>query len=1629
MESNLNEALEKIKSKSSNTVEQGTAFEKLAKIYFENDDIQKQEFNKIWFYKDWAKENPSFSKIDIGIDLIGELKDNRGLAAIQCKFFNPNYQITKEDLDSFISASSNKIFSRLILIDTSNEDLGSNAKSMVDNLNKTYQRIQKYNLENSRINWLEYINNEKISLSKKKDPLDHQIKAIQEAKKYFSKNDRGKMIMACGTGKTFTSLKIAEAIANKKLILYMVPSLALMSQSIREWKNDCVEDFIAFSACSDKKVGKVKDNNDQIQIKLNELAIPATTESEKLAEEINRVEKNKMVVVFSTYQSIDVIAEAQKKFSLNSFDLIICDEAHRTTGATFEDQEDSYFVRIHDNKYVKGKKRLYMTATPRIFGSKAKKKADEGSVELASMDDPEKFGEEFFNRGFNWAVENNLLSDYKVVILAVDEALVSSNLQKSLEDGSELKLTDATKIIGVYKALAKVGFDNKKNEKLKPIRKALAFTQSIEISKIFEKEFSNVINEYEKNENIKKINKLDLNVEAKHIDGTFNAERRNDSLNWLKSKTEENTCRILSNVKCLSEGVDVPSLDAIMFLHPKKSQIDVVQAVGRVMRVAEGKDMGYVIIPVTVAPGVSPEKALNDNEKYRVVWQIVNALRTHDERLDSKINMLSLGEDVSDKIEIISMSAEQDATTAKVEDVKKKKSKKTNDNDDVIKIDEDNLDNQDENDTKENQMSFELDDLSQAIKAKIVQKCGTRDYWENWAADIAKIAQTHITRINSIVLKSKSKERQIFLSFLKELQDDLNPDVNEIDAIEMLAQHIITKPVFEILFSGSNFIKENAISKAMQKILDIIYKTNIEIENKSLDKFYSSVKRRAAGIVTAKSKNKLINELYERFFKNAFPVTTKKLGIVYTPTEIVDFMIHSMNDLSVKFFDKSLGMKNVHILDPFSGTGTFISRLIQSDLIEKKNLLYKYKNELHANEIVLLAYYIANINIETAFQSIMTSNSYQSFDGMVLTDTFQLYEQDRDMIADLLPDNSNRRTKQKKSNIRIIMGNPPYSIGQNRENENAANISYPNLDFKIEKEYSDNSNARLKKGLYDNYIRAFRWASDRLNDNGIIGFVTNGGWLEAIGMDGFRNSLAKEFCSIYAINLRGNKRTQGETAKKEGGPIFSQGSRNTICITFLVKNKSLQNESKIFYYDIGDYLTTKQKLEKINQLESIKTLIKTDKLTLITPNKKNEWLNQSSKSFNNFKILGSKDKLKEIKVFNHFSQGILTSRDSWCINHSKKELTKNIKRLIDNYNILLDKTKNDRIDNNNFHKFIDSNLKNINWSANLKKLFLNKKKISFDKNKIRKIVYRPFNFKWAYYDKDLNERRYQISKIYPESDSENTCISIMGLGENKSFSTLITNLTPEFKTLYNGQHFPLFNYENYNFENENNENLFSSSKEKLLKKENICSDFKSDIEKFYKKKIKHEEIFYYIYGLLNSKEFIDKYQNNLNKELPRIPYVKSFNDFLNFSKIGKELANLLLNLEGDYKTECKVNINENQKIDMVELYRVTKMKHPIVNGKKDLSKIIYNQHITVSNIPLSAYNFMINEKSLIHWIIDKQKISNDSESGIKDDANDYANETVKNPAYPLELLKKVIFISLESQKLIKSLPALQIVYK
>ena len=758
----------------------------------------------------------------------------------------------------------------------------------------------------------------------------------------------------------------------------------------------------------------------------------------------------------------------------------------------------------------------------------------------------------------------------------MDEQLVCNRVQQSLSEGSELELDDATKMVGCYKALSKIGIQTNLEgieKDTKPMKKALAFCQNIRTSELFSSSFSSVVEDYISNEKISKENKTDLKVELFHVDGTFNAEQRNEKLDWLKDETDENICRVLTNARCLSEGVDVPSLDAIMFLHPRRSQIDVVQSVGRVMRKSAGKRLGYVILPITVAPGVSPEKALNDNERYEVIWQILNALRAHDERFNSSINQIRLGEDVSRRIEIIDGTKypELEATTAVVDDIRRKPTGDRSGNENNTNLGEGN-ENENNTTTESEQLTFTLTDLSQAIKAKIVEKCGTRDYWEKWASDIAVIAQKHITRINSIVLNSGTPERDSFMKFVEEIRDDLNPEITETDAIEMLAQHIITKPVFGTLFKGNRFTSENAVSKAMEEVLSKIYENNIDTETRSLKKFYESVKNRASDISTANGRQQLILELYDRFFKNAFPLMTQKLGIVYTPVEVVDFIIHSVENVMQEEFDSSLGNDGVHILDPFTGTGTFITRLLQSGVLSKDQVSRKFQTEIHANEIVLLAYYIACINIEAVYDDLTKEENYQPFNGIVLTDTFQLYEQERDMIANLLPDNSERRTKQKERDITVIIGNPPYSAGQTSANDSAGNLSYSNLDKNIETTYAKFSKSNNINKLYDSYIRAFRWASDRIGDNGVIGFVTNAGWIDANSTDGFRKCLTNEFSKIYLFHLRGNARTSGELRRKEKGNVFGEGTRTPIVISILVKNKRLNDKGEIFFYDIGDYL-------------------------------------------------------------------------------------------------------------------------------------------------------------------------------------------------------------------------------------------------------------------------------------------------------------------------------------------------------------------------------------------------------------------------------------------------------------------------
>jgi len=1583
--------------------EKGTYFERLAVAYLRNDPVQKQQFSEVWHYADWAKAHGVDGR-DTGIDLVAKLRDEDGFAAIQCKFYSPKHTIQKKDIDSFLSASAKPPFLRRVFIDTTEVNWSGNAEDTIRDQHIPVVRVGLDALRESAIDWSAFEATAQVKLQAKKALLEHQKQALEAVERGFADFDRGKLLMACGTGKTFTALKIAEHYAGKgKRVLFVVPSLALIAQTVREWTKDTDTELRSFAVCSDAQVGKRrKDADDVAEIEVHELEFPATTQPAKLAQKAGSVDEDRLTVVFSTYQSIPVLTAAHQH-GLPPFDLIICDEAHRTTGATIDGEEASNFVKIHDNQYVQGAKRLYMTATPRIFGDSARAKAADAAVTLCDMDDEAIYGPTFFTRGFSWAVENGLLTDYKVVVLAMDEAIVSKSVQSRLADaGNELQLDDATKIVGCYKALLKQGDNDGFGADSQAMRRAIAFCKDIRSSKLIAREFGAVVDEF----NEASANDADrenaVRCDVQHVDGTFNAKTRGELLNWLSDDVDDHHCKILSNARCLSEGVDVPALDAIMFLHPRKSQIDVVQSVGRVMRRAAGKKLGYVILPVVIPADKAPEEALNENERYKVVWQILNALRAHDDRFDATINKLELSNDAGGRIEVIAVA----------ENLPAQRTGESN----GIGIGHGGEGDERKRDAQtrpEEQLNFILDEFPAAIRAKIVQKCGSRTYWETWAKDIGDIAKAHIARIKA-ALETGDNERAVFEEFLAEIRDDLNGSVTRDEAIEMLAQHLVTKPVFDALFEGYDFAAHNPVSQAMQNVLAVLEPQNIQKEAASLESFYDSVKRRASGIDNAEGKQKIIVELYDKFFKTAFPKLTEKLGIVYTPVEVVDFIIHSVNDILQQEFGQTLGSEGVHILDPFTGTGTFITRLLQSGLISADELERKYRQEIHANEIVLLAYYIAAINIEAVYHT-LSGKPYEPFEGICLTDTFKMYESE-DMVAALMQDNSARRTRQKALDIRVVLGNPPYNVSD-------TGADYPHFNKRIADTYAKETTATNKNSLYDSYVRAIRWASDRIGDSGVIGFVTNGGWLDGNAMNGLRKCLRDEFSSIYVFNLRGNQRTSGELSKREGGKIFGQGSRAPVAISFLVKNPSAAATGQIFYHDIGDYLTREQKLAKVAAFKSVAGMCEARKWSVIVPDEHNDWITQRDSTFEKYIVVGERGTDSKNTLFSTFTTGVKTKRDAWSYNSSASKILENISRSVKFYNGCLERFIASGSDS--FEDFAPDEDASISWSRGLKNSFEKKRPVELKESAIRRSVYRPFFNQHLYFDRTFSDELSATGKIFPV---QNAAIALTGVGA-RSFSALMVDIVPCLDCVEKGQFFPLKVLERTD---SSNVDLFSGdgAATDFTQRDGITDYGLQHFQAAYPNaKIAKEDIFYYVYGLLHSEEYRTRFADNLSKQLPRIPTVKQEADFWAFVEAGRKLGDLHVNYETvePYAVTYKEgDLRLANVADPVAFYRVEQMKFAGKRPNLDKTTVIYNPNITMTNIPLEAYDYVVNGKSALDWVMERQCVKKDKASGIVNDANDYANETMHNPAYPLELFQRVITVSLETMKIVRSLPKLEI---
>lgn len=1533
--------------------DRGTRFELLAKAYFKTEPMYQRLYEDVWMLSD-VPEEYNIPKNDTGVDLVAKERDTGELVAIQAKYYAEDKTIQKSDIDSFLNEVGKKYYSKGIVI-TTTDKWGKNAEDALLERDKVISRISLTQLKDSQVDWsaFEFSSPEQTKVKGKKSPRTHQIPAIEAVLEGFKTVDRGKLIMAPGTGKTYTSMAIAEEMAKEKdgvfRVLYLVPSIQLLSQTLRGWTADTNYQMDAIAVCSDKKVTKKESKNEFEDITVADIGFPATTSKEKLLEYQSKIDtsnsKGNFLTVFSTYQSIDVIIEAQKE-GFYEFDLVVCDEAHRTTGSTEVGKEDSSFTKVHYDDNIKTAKRLYQTATPRVYGDAAKQKAQELSVVIADMDNPKLYGEEFYRIGFGDAISQGILTDYKVMVLAVDEEMIARQFQQMLANkDSELEFDDITKIIGCWNGLVRRA-NNSDVALGAPMKRAIAFTGTIRESKLITDMFGHVVNQY-LYQDIEE-HEQQYNIEIDHADGSMNALQKNKKISWLKDDVPEQTCRILSNARFLTEGVDVPDLDAIMFLKPRKSKIDIAQAVGRVMRKSPGKDYGYVILPIGVPAGSDANSLLDNNEKYRVVWEVLNALRSLDERFDATINKLELNKKKPGQISVIGVGeAPEDGKLVQQTDQL------------ALMFNEE-----------------ELSDLERAIYGKIVQKVGNVRYWEDWSKDVAEIAQQHMLRIRVMLEDETSEAFKEFQKFIKSLRYNINDSISETQAIEMLAQHLITKPVFEALFDSYSFVMNNPVSKSMDTILSILDDKGLMKEQERLESFYESVRVRADGIDNLKAKQDIIVQLYDKFFKVGFKETTERLGIVFTPTEVVDFIIHSVDDVLKKHFGKSLASEGVHVLDPFTGTGTFVTRLLQSGLIPKEDLLRKYTQEIHANEIVLLSYYIAAINIEETFHS-LNGGEYVPFEGIVLTDTFESTEHKDSFMDELFDENNARLKRQQEEPIFAIIGNPPYSIGQSSVNDDNKNIKYPILEKRVEETYSKNSKAKLKKSLNDSYIKAFRWASDRLVDNGVISFITNAGFLDSQSADGLRKCWEKEFNYVYVFNLRGDqKRTQGEQSKKEGGKIFGSGSRTPTAITILVKDGS--NKHEILYNDIGDYLSREQKLDILKKSNSIKNI---DWMS-ISPDENHDWINQRDRKYEAFTPLIDNINKDEGIFLDQFT-GVNSARDNWLVGFSKEAILNNANTMRKNYNDEIERL-NDITDPKLRLKQVNKSEQFIKWSRGLSNKFQKKQVLEELNGNVVNFMHRPFTKKWLYYDKNIVEMPSRYQHIYENMDK---VIYLQGQGSKKEFSSIVTNLVPNFQLIHNGKGFPLY-----------------AGKDSFGIVQNMSENY------LHSKGLTINDGFALVYAVLHSSTYRESYANDLSKDFPRIPNLKNEEMYI---EIGKKLIDLHLNYEEvNPYTEVRVDVSSNPS------YRVKKMRYV---KKGQLDTIIYNSDIKISEIPLKAYEYKVNGKSAIDWIMEQYQYIEDSKSGIVDDPNLYSDDD----KYIFNLLLRIINLSIQTVDLINSLPPLE----
>lgn len=1616
--------LGKIRKDAKNPRDLGDKFEDIVLDVLKTAPVYKARFDKVWKWSDWAMKNDiseiDRTMIDRGIDIVARESNSGRLCAVQCKCYEKT--IEQKDVDGFIaeaSARQNHGFATHIFAHTSS--LNVNASDRLEAINA---HIIDRHVLNHAIDWSQYP--KPPVRAPPKTLRDYQSDALRAVTTGLADGGRGQMIMACGTGKTLVALRIAEKMVGVGgTVLYIVPSISLIQQSMHEWAANAELPFNYISVCSDRSVARRLE-----QGTASSIPVPVTTDADYLIEQLCESAGNKkMNVIFSTYNSIGVVGQAAadskvKKSGIldksNKIHMVFADEAHRTTGIDAEKTEKKFYTAVHEDSRVPAARRLYMTATPRIYHDSTKARATKKKMTAISMDDEAIYGKKLYHLSFHDAVHKyKALCDFKIFIAYMDGDTMSYMTEGRDE---KLPLKERSLCASIWDGIkyARYYGDNPKDGREQPdatkdsslLQRVIMFCTTINSSKLMsgiELKYNKDITENsEKLERAREedaqrsfVNMVSMmkditsdksrdNVDVKHVDGAHNAVYRAERLDWLKTSESEspNTCRILTNARCLSEGVDVPALDGVVFVNPRKSVVDVVQAVGRVMRKAPGKEFGYVILPVGIPTTQTVDKVLKNDKHFDIVWQVLNALKSHDPRLVEEVSRLTLepkpgdGSDFTNRIMIhhaIGRGWENLASIKKMGAIEVDRLKQTH------------IDNH------------------IAIKEKIIKHTADREFYDKYGQKLGEASLTIEDRITNRIKTDKTAEKTMD-ELTNSLQGLINNSVTLDATIKIVAQHIVLSRVFDMLFQG-DFTSNNPISHVLN---NIIHKIGMQEELRDLDDFYKDVERSIALIDTREARQAFIKKIYGNFLESADEKSADKHGVVYTPIEVIDFIINSVQHVLKTEFGTEFNDRQVKVLEPFAGTGTFITRLLESGLITD-NLYKKYKHDLHANEMILLAFYIAAVNIETTYKSLSPSNRHVPFDGINFVDTLGLHPKYRDMsgITGVLDKNTkNHRVQseyttaqskidqtfmsahgrirnQKRTHLHVIMSNPPYSAGQKNLDDNNPNLDYPDLDEMIKATYVASGSKGNKNSIYDSYIRALRWASSRIGNSGVIAFITNAAFLRSDAGTGIRACLAKEFTDVWCFDLRGNARTQGESRKKENGNIFGEGSRAPVAITILVKNAKKKG-CTIHYRDIGDYLSQKQKLDMIRNLESVNGIVDWE---TIQSDKYNDWLDQRLPEFEQYMPIGSDEAKagRENAIFRGYSLGLKTTRDVWAYNCSKDELFKNMTihiKYCNNQN--LDNPKIDATQGTWAGGLVDA----------LKKYGVQKP----DSQKIRFGLYRPFFKQWVYYDKVFNSAQYKTPMFFPQSNSKNIVICLPDKGRIGMFSAMVTDTTPDFHIIEQSQCFPLYTYD-----------IDGSNR-----RDNITDTTLKLFQKFYNnKKITKKHIFTYVYGILHHEPYRKKFANNLSKELPRIPFAPSFWGFCN---AGKELMDLHLN----YDKGTKHNLGKPKftldKFTKLSFGRKTIQQDKKTKQVKDTTTICGDDgNVIFSNIPVIKY--LVNGRTPIEWMVDRYNRQEDKGSEKKQGSgiiNDPLEQMTGQEV--IDLIRRLVHVGVDSDRIISKLP-------